>query len=323
MNTTLEDRVRDVLVRQAASLQPPDIHPDDAVVVVSDELSSRRGRSRRRLLVAAAAAILMTAGAVALVNHRGDRPAAGDESPGSAAFTFKTSTVQLEAASVVVETAGRSFAPPADVAVHSDPGTPNDYTTLELEWTDNGTPMRINMYFTSDATDWWANELRTYDGSASGEWIEMQGEYFRSQLGTAFHGDLDAGPLHIRGMTLTVFPEPAACGTTDKLMALSPTETAIDVPGSPVSGYATSVYLLDTATCQPVDVSTVRVDVTVDDPTIVELVDDGDLGLPTGVIRVNMHSLQSGPTKVHVKISDPATGVLIDEAVIGVTVAPS
>jgi hypothetical protein len=319
MNTALENRVRDVLVRQAAALQPPDIHPDDAVVVATDEVSVRRGRSR--LLVAAVAAVVMAAGAVAIVNHRGDRPATGEEPPGDATFTFKTSTVQLEAESVEVETAGRSFVPPAGVDVNSDPGTPNEYTTLELEWADDGTPMRINMYFTSDGTDWWANELRTYDGSASGEWIEMQGEYFRSPLEAAFHGDLDAGPLHIRGMTLSVFPKPVACGRTDTPIALAPSQPVIDVPAAPVSGYATSVYLLDTATCRPVDVSAVHVDMSVDDPTVVELVDDGAIASPTGVIRVDMHALQAGPTKVHVKISDPATGVLIDEAVIDVTVA--
>jgi hypothetical protein len=316
-HTALESRIRDALAHQGAALQPPDVHPDDVLVRT---LGRTPTRSRApRLLLAAAAVALVAAGGIAIAAHRGDAPAAGSESPGGTAFHWVTSTVQFQAASVEVDAAGRTFVPPQDTQVHSDPGTPNQYTTLELEWTDGGTPMRIYVYFDSNGSDWWASEIRTYDGSLGGEWVVQTGQWFRSPLRAAFQGDLDAGPLHIHGLTLKVFAEPAKCDTADAPMVLVPTETSITVPGGPVSGYATAVRLLDRATCQPVDVSAVRVDVTVDDPTIVELVDDGTPQMPKGDIRVNMHTLKAGATKVHVRALDPTTGVLIDEAVIDVT----
>jgi hypothetical protein len=319
MNTATEDRVREVLARQAAALVVPDVRVDDVTVV---EPSARGKRaSAGRLLLAAATVAVVGAGAIVIAQHRGESPAAGDstESPGNAVFTYVTPTVQFAATSIEVRTAGRTFVPPSDTTVHSDPGTPNEYTTLELEWNDGGIPMRINLYFASDGTNWWASEIRTYDGSAGGEWITQEGQFFRTPLQSTFQGDLDAGPLHIRGLSLKAFPPPLGCHAVDKTKALVASEPVIVVPGAPVSGYATSVSLIDTATCQPVDVNTVRVDVTVDDPTIVELVHDIEPVMPTGVIRVNMHTLRAGTTKVHVKVSDPETGAPIDEVAIDVT----
>lgn len=78
----------------------------------------------------------------------------------------------------------------ANVTVHGDPGD-GLYWTLEAEWFENGLPMRLYMYFTSDGTDWWVTSIRTYDGTDRGEWVIYEGEFFRSPLGEPFAGNLD------------------------------------------------------------------------------------------------------------------------------------
>ncbi len=207
-STELEGRVRDVLARQAASLEPPHVRPDDALVVeAAHDTQPRHGR----ILVAAAAAALLALAGIAIANRNSDTSAGSTDDGSASSFHYATGQVQLDAASIKVEAGGRTFVPPANVSVHSDPGTWNQYTTLELEWDAGGVPMRIYIYFASDGTDWWATEMRTYDGSAGGEWIEMTGEYFRSPLGTAYQGDVDVSSLHMHGLKLLAFPRPLAC----------------------------------------------------------------------------------------------------------------
>lgn len=77
----------------------------------------------------------------------------------------------------------------ADVTVHGDRGDLL-YWTLEAEWREQGVPMRLFIYFTSDGTDWWATSIRTYDGTERGDWVEYRGEFFRTPLGKPFAGDL-------------------------------------------------------------------------------------------------------------------------------------
>ena len=50
-----------------------------------------------------------------------------------------------------------------------------------------GVEMRLNIYFASDGHDWWANEIRTYNGKSPGDWIEYTGTFFRTPLGTRVH----------------------------------------------------------------------------------------------------------------------------------------
>ena len=325
MNTAdLEVRVRDVLARQAAALQPPDVRPDDSFVVVGSPRGDRRPRGR--LLVAAAAVVLMIAGGIAIANrYTGEEPAAGSET--SAGFHFATAQVQLDADSVEVDAGGRTFVPPADTMINSDPGTPNEYTTLELEWDAQGVPMRIYIYFASDGTDWWATEIRTYDGSPGGEWIEMPGEYFRSPLGTAYTGDLDLSALHIHGLKLEAFLRPAACNSHDKPLALVSDWTQIDLTAAPNGdfAYAATAKLIDTATCLPTSISDVVVAITSDNPDIATV----RQGTPVvsdpriGVIRIELAMPGAGATTIHVSVSDKATNALIDQVDIPVIVHPT
>lgn len=102
-----------------------------------------------------------------------------------------TGRVRLVAAAMAITTRDKIFtAGDAAVAVHGDRGDPG-YWTLEAEWREQGVPMRLFIYFTSDGTDWWATSIRTYDGSERGEWIMYEGEFFRSPLGKPYSGNLD------------------------------------------------------------------------------------------------------------------------------------
>lgn len=71
------------------------------------------------------------------------------------------------------------FTAQTPVTVRSDPGN-DQYTTLETEWTEHGVPMRLYAYFRlnppenpGDAAMWEIFDLRTYDGSQNGEWIDF------------------------------------------------------------------------------------------------------------------------------------------------------
>ena len=314
--TNLEGRVREVLARQAAALQPPDVRPDDTLVVVGDPRGDRRPRGR--VLLAAAAAGLLVLGGAAIANRSPDDRSAND-APAGSSFHFATPQVVLDAASVEVDAGGRSFVPPPSVAINSDPGTMNEYTTLELEWDAQGVPMRIYMYFASDGTDWWATEIRTYDGSLGGEWIEMPGKYFTSPLGTPYQGDVDVQSLHIHGLKLEAFRRPEACTNTGKPLALVADYAKVeDVAGG---AFGASVTLVDTATCTPVSIDQVKVSTSTDNPDIATISSDSQVtGLPVGMIRIGLNLPKAGTTIIHVVARDKTTNEVIDQVDIPVIV---
>ena len=186
--TNIEDQVRVVLRSQADAMQIPDAPPDVQLARVI-EMPTRHGRSR--LLLGAAAAVLLIASVVALAQRRSE-PSATSDAP---AFHFETSTVVLDATSVQVDAAGQTFVPGADLRVAGDPGMTNESTTLELTWHERGIEQRVNIYFTSDGTDWWAKEIWTYDGQPSGDWIEPRSRPCRCEPGKepGYHGNNNAG----------------------------------------------------------------------------------------------------------------------------------
>jgi hypothetical protein len=99
-----------------------------------------------------------------------------------------------------------------NIDVHSDPGT-SQYTTLELTWMENAVEMRLYIYFNSDGTSWWSNEMRTYNGMAGSaeDWIYYYDTYFKTAVGSSFTGDLDVtssmplpGSIHFENLQLKV-----------------------------------------------------------------------------------------------------------------------
>ena len=89
--------------------------------------------------------------------------------------------------------------------------------TLEVEWTEYGSPMRLYMYFRATTASWWSFEIRTYDGSVDdgSRWIYYYGEFFMTAVGQPFTGDVDltsddsdngvAGKLHFADLRLETF----------------------------------------------------------------------------------------------------------------------
>ncbi|HEX4980604.1 MAG TPA: hypothetical protein VFV63_02855 [Ilumatobacteraceae bacterium] len=213
--TDIEDQIRVVLRAQADAMHVPDARPGEQVARVFGMPPDRR---RARLWMAAAAAVLVIVAGIAIAQRRAEAPEAATtpaQSTAAAAATslrFETPTVRLDASSVEVVVGDQTFAPTTDVRVDGDPGTPNEYTTLELTWHEGVIEQRINMYFKSDGIDWWVDEIRTYNGQSDGDWFEptAHGQYFKSALGAAYRGDLDLPNLHIRDMTLEAFRRPTA-----------------------------------------------------------------------------------------------------------------
>ena len=72
----------------------------------------------------------------------------------------------------------------------SDPGDAT-YRTLEATWQEHGVEQRLYLYFGGDATSWWVDEIRIYNGAQQGEWLYATGQFFRSPLGTVWRGNLD------------------------------------------------------------------------------------------------------------------------------------
>src|SRR5690606_29046033 len=104
-----------------------------------------------------------------------------------AGVTFRTRSVALDASDFYIEADGVRFVGAPSITVRSDPGD-DTYTTLELDWLEHGVEMRMFLYFKSDGRDWWAFEVRSYDGTQNADWITYEGEFFRSPLGQPFRG---------------------------------------------------------------------------------------------------------------------------------------
>jgi hypothetical protein len=125
---------------------------------------------------------------------------------------WHTGTVSLQADAFWILADGQCYTSKnAVVQVHSDPGTPV-YTTLELIWTELGREMRFFIYFKANTSNWWSEEMRTYDGRQPySDWIFYYGSFFQSTIGQAFRGNVDLsndsgdtirGRLHLGGLTL-------------------------------------------------------------------------------------------------------------------------
>lgn len=104
---------------------------------------------------------------------------------------WQTDVVTAAAADFFIEAGGQRYVGvPNATSVHSDPGDLH-YWTLEAEWREHDREMRLYVYFAADDRDWWASEIRTYDGRDPADWIYYRGPFFKTPLGRAFQGDVD------------------------------------------------------------------------------------------------------------------------------------
>ncbi len=240
---------------------------------------------------------------------------------------WNTPFVTLHADDFRIEVAGKIFLGNAvDATLHSDPGTANEYTTFEREWTENGVPMRLYIYFDGNGRTgtWSASEIRIYDGSPEGDWLESTSSRFKTPLGQAFTGDLDLtlpgsnpGRLVMRGLRLQAFITPQACldntsGAPYVVEVLYPT---IEMTTDPGSGFGVNVRLRD-SNCQPVANPSAFVFVwSVDDPTIVAL----SRIIPDSS-NVQLKGLAAGVTTLRVAAQRSSDGVVVAQATMAVTV---
>jgi len=126
--------------------------------------------------------------------------------------------VKLQATDFYIEAdTVRYLANVDSLSVGGDPGS-STYCTLELEWVENGTDMRLYIYFAADSANWWSDEVRTYDGAGDSDgtrWVYYYGEFFKSALGDTFAGNVDLtnddsdngveGKLHFEDLSLSAF----------------------------------------------------------------------------------------------------------------------
>lgn len=223
-------------------------------------MSGRSGPGRRAPW--SVAAVLVSAAAV---TAWGAVPGAGAEptpGPSPEPIAWSTRVVELAADAIRLEVAGDVFSlTDVPVAVHSDEGDASAWT-LEVDWRELGVDQRLNLYFRSDGTDWWVEELRTYDGSVPGRWIHYPGPLFRTALGSTYLGDerlegvnedpavageRATGVLTIDGLRLSVNPHRA----DDELFAAPPgggIAATVDPfePGQPL--HCSDILQLDPAT---------------------------------------------------------------------------
>ena len=323
--TDLEDRLTELFESQARALHVPAREWSD----VSQTEAAGPSRTRPpwpRIGLSIAAAIPLV---LALVLATGDRGTQQVTTGGGGApaaqlprLQVETRQVTLAADAISIDVGGKRFVTTQPLEAHSDPGMPNEYTTLELTWREHGVEMRMNIYFTSDGREWWSKEIRTYDGNAQGEWITYEGDYFRSPLGTAFTGDVDVeassdratGRLRMVNVRLEAFRRPASCTNPTGPYALEAATDRITLRvGDGSSGYGAGVRLLDTTTCATVsDPSRFTYDWRAQDPRIVTVDATG--------ATADLRAKAAGSTTVQVTAREVGTGQVAGTTALEVVV---
>lgn len=159
-----------------------------ANVAIAAEVRGNRTARRRIALVAVAAVLLVALGTALFGGGSAPKPAV-EGSP----VHWLTKVVELQASDFWIDANGQRFtAAGAQVSVQSDPGDAT-YRTLEIEWIEHGVEMRLNLYFSSDATSSWVKEIRIYDGKVDGDWLTVTGRFAEAPLRAIWAGDLDIG----------------------------------------------------------------------------------------------------------------------------------
>jgi hypothetical protein len=142
-------------------------------------------------------------------------------SPGASGVDWTTERVSLSADDFRLDVNDLEFGVDVEPQLHSDPGDSN-YWTLEVTWFEHEVEQRLNMYFGSDGTDWWVDEIRTYDGYDPGEWVYAYGPLFQTPLGEAFEGDVQVDLLGIGRPDDRENLVPAVLSFTGMRLAVSP-----------------------------------------------------------------------------------------------------
>jgi hypothetical protein len=343
-NDEIEARLTDLFDRQARALPETARKWSDTPVAPVHALDKQRTRRRARMTLVAVGAL---AAAIALVvgvaYNRSDgnvrvKPPVQSQPLGRPVFwQSENNLVQFKANDFLIEANGKTFtAQNTPVAIDSDPGSAT-YWTLEVTWQEHGVEMRMFIYFASDGRDWWATEIRTYDGQADGDWIYYRGIYFESPLGRPFVGDLDltdkatGDALHVHGLRLETHPKQFDCTVGAGTYAIVLDLPAFDLsPGTSTIG--DPALLLDRKACatarQP-DLYTLTWSSA--DPSVATVApaDCTGLGPPPGPALADdcrrgevpsYTGVKAGRTTFHVVAKDRSTGAVVAQRDFPVTV---
>jgi hypothetical protein len=121
---------------------------------------------------------------------------------------YSIGVTTLRANTISIDSNGVLHTPPTElgmVQLDSDPpsGTLPDSTTLAMLWYEGAVIVKLNIYFETDGTDWWASQLKHKDDQiiAGDDWVEYNRELFRCPVGQAYVSDEtlepDAAPASI------------------------------------------------------------------------------------------------------------------------------
>jgi hypothetical protein len=198
--------------RDAATLRELDFGPVPiavrANIAIAAENGRRGGALGRWVALAATAAILLLGlgGGALLVGGGGGGGRSTTGLGGGNGVYWETNVVQFKAEDFWLDANGQRFLGSPKMDVNSDPGDATN-RTLELTWQEHGVEMRMNLYFSGDATTAWINEIRVYDGTAKPDWKTVTGRFAPVPLGATWTGDLDVdfqgtagvagGPAHL------------------------------------------------------------------------------------------------------------------------------
>ncbi len=244
--------VADAMGRDAEALRAMDLGPVPvavrANVAIAAEHRGRGGSIGRWGVIVAVGALLIAGIGGGVVGGSAGRAGATPGPTGAAApanaipaqINWKSDVALLTAQGFSVQAGDKTFSGRAPAQVQSDPGNAT-YRTLEATWNEQGVQMRVNLYFSGDATSWWVSEIRAYDGKAmpKAEWMTAIGKWFQSPIGQPWTGDIDVplkgvgigGSLHLAGATVATH---AVDNVTEPLgggKALGPNDRPFDAGG--------------------------------------------------------------------------------------------
>jgi hypothetical protein len=174
---------------------------------------------------------------------------------------WKTAYNEFSSGNFYIQIGETRFLGAENVKVHSDPGV--DKSTLELEWTENGIPMRLYFYFEKIENGMWQlYDLRTYNARGT-DWIYYQtvdsdGNPVKSLVGQRDYRDErtflskdGSAKIYCKDCSITAFisniPPPSVYGyIIDFRIGISQNET-ITVTNDPNTGYGVNAVLLDSS----------------------------------------------------------------------------
>jgi hypothetical protein len=58
----------------------------------------------------------------------------------------------------------------------------------------------LSLYFGGDATAWWVDEVRIYNGAVDAKWLYAKGTFFKTPLGATWAGDQDITMTDLEGV---------------------------------------------------------------------------------------------------------------------------